>query len=169
MAELRAWVLAQLLWNPQQDDRALIREFLDGYYGPGSQWIEAYLELLENASSGYNLTCYSPVTAPYLHFDTLATAEKLWREAEAAVAGDDELLARVRVGHLAVRFVWLTQWDSLRKECAAAGAKWPLDSSRRKVAQEWRARGRGRSRQTLDARYLHQRRRTNARAISRGG
>ena len=25
MAELRAWVLAQLLWNPQQDDRALIR------------------------------------------------------------------------------------------------------------------------------------------------
>jgi hypothetical protein len=22
MAELRAWVLAQLLWNPQQDDRA---------------------------------------------------------------------------------------------------------------------------------------------------
>ena len=30
MAELRAWVLAQLLWNPQQDDRALIKEFLRG-------------------------------------------------------------------------------------------------------------------------------------------
>ena len=28
MAELRSWVLAQLLWNPQQDDRALIKEFL---------------------------------------------------------------------------------------------------------------------------------------------
>ncbi|HEU0038341.1 MAG TPA: DUF4838 domain-containing protein, partial [Verrucomicrobiae bacterium] len=30
LGELRAWVLAQLLWNPQQDDRALIKEFLEG-------------------------------------------------------------------------------------------------------------------------------------------
>jgi hypothetical protein len=33
MAELRAWVLARLMWNPRQDDRALIKEFLEGYYG----------------------------------------------------------------------------------------------------------------------------------------
>ncbi len=35
MSELRAWVLAQLLWNPViKDDKRLIREFLEGYYGP---------------------------------------------------------------------------------------------------------------------------------------
>ena len=28
MSELRAWVTAQLLWNPQRDDRALIREHI---------------------------------------------------------------------------------------------------------------------------------------------
>ncbi len=139
MAELRAWVLAQLLRNPQQDDRALIREFLDGYYGPAGKPIESYLELLYDASRGYNLTCYSPINAPFLHFKTLVDAEKLWQHAEQAVAGNEELLARVRMGHLPVRYVWLSRWDALRQECAAAGAQWPLNDSRQKVAEEWRA------------------------------
>ena len=53
MAELRSWVLAQLLWNPQQDDRALIKEFLRGYYGKrAGDLIERYLELMHDASEG---------------------------------------------------------------------------------------------------------------------
>jgi hypothetical protein len=138
MAEMRAWVLAQLLVNPNQDDRALIREFLDGYYGAAGKPIEQYLELMEKSSRGCNLTCYSPTSAPFLAFATLAPAEKLWQQAEQAVADNEELLARVRTGHLAVRYVWLSRWDELRKECAAANAKWPLDESKDKVAQEWR-------------------------------
>jgi hypothetical protein len=31
MAELRAWVLAKLLWNPKLDGQQLIDEFIDGY------------------------------------------------------------------------------------------------------------------------------------------
>ena len=59
MAELRAWVLAQLLWNPQQDDRALIKEFLRGYYGKrAGDLIERYLELMHDASQGFYLRCY---------------------------------------------------------------------------------------------------------------
>jgi len=139
MAELRAWVLAQLLCNPQQDDRALIREFLNGYYGLAGGPIESYLELLQNASRGYNLACYSPTDAPFLGFKTLAAAEELWQEAEQVVGENENLLARIRLGHLAVRYVWLSRWDALRKECAATGAKWPLDDSRKKVAEEWRA------------------------------
>jgi len=139
MAELRAWVLAQLLCNPRQDDRALIREFLNGYYGLAGGPIESYLELLYAASRGYNLTCYSPTDAPFLSFQTLARAEQLWLQAEQAVAGNEDFLARVRLGHLPVRYVWLSRWDALRKECTAAGAKWPLNDSRQKVAAEWRA------------------------------
>lgn len=138
MSEMRAWVLAQLLWNPRQDDRALIREFLDGYYGAAGEPIWRYLELLEHASRGYRLTCYSPTDSPFLQFKTLAPAERLWQQAEHAVAGDPELLARVRLGHLPVRYVWLARWDALKKECAAAHAEWPLPDSRQKVAEEWR-------------------------------
>jgi hypothetical protein len=138
MEEMRAWVLARLLVNPQQDDRALIREFLDGYYGAAGQPIWEYLTLMENASRGVFVSCGEGTDAPFLKFKTLADAEKLWQQAEQAVVGDDDLLARVRQGHLAVRYVWLARWNALRNECLAAHATWPLDSSKRKVAEEWR-------------------------------
>ncbi len=138
MAEMRAWVLAQMMWNPRQNDRALIREFLDGYYGPAGKPIWQYLNLLNDASRGYNLTCGSPTDAPFLHFQTLARAEKLWQKAERAVAGDPDLLARVRLGHLAVRYVWLARWDALHKECTAIHGQWPLPDSRSQAAVEWR-------------------------------
>jgi hypothetical protein len=143
MAELRAWVLAQLLWNPKQDDRALIHEFLDGYYGPGAAPdVRRYLDLLHEASKGHNLTCTSGTDAPFLRFKPLAEAEKLWQQAEAA-AGDPEFLERIRLGHLAVRSVWLSRWDGLRKECSDADAAWPLSDSRKQVADDWMAIAKG--------------------------
>jgi hypothetical protein len=143
MAEMRAWVLAQLLWNPQQDDHALIREFLDGYYGAAAPPLARYLELMQKASAGYNLGCYTPSDAPFLHFETLAQAETLWQEAERAVANDGELLARVRQGHLAVQCVWLARWDALREECSHAGAAWPFTVTRDEFARPWLANAQG--------------------------
>jgi hypothetical protein len=137
MAELRAWVLAQLLWNPQQEGPVLIREFLEGYYGAAAQSIARYLDLMRDASTGHNLTCYSSTDAPFLRFKPLAESEKCWQEAERAVVGDNELLTRVKIGHLPVRYVWLSRWDKLRKECTDTGATWPLPSSRKQVAEDW--------------------------------
>jgi hypothetical protein len=134
-AELRAWVLAQLLWNPAQDDRALINEFLEGYYGPAAPPIRAYLELLHTNSAGWNLTCYSPPNAKFLNFTTLAAAEKLWAEAERVAT--PEVLPRVKLARLWPRYVWLSQWDRLRKECSDAGAPWPLGDSRQAEAETW--------------------------------
>jgi hypothetical protein len=138
MSELRAWVLAQLLWNPQRDGRALINEFLEGYYGSGAApHLRRYLDLMHDASKGHNLTCYSGTDAPFLRFKPLAEAEKLWQQAEAAAANNPEFLERIRLGHLPVRHVWLSRWDRLRKECADANAAWPLPESRKQVADEW--------------------------------
>lgn len=138
MAELRGWVLAQLLWNPQQDDRALINEFLDGYYGPAAPFIRQYFALMHEASRGYNLTCFSGTDTPFLKFKPLAQAEQLWQQAEQAVASQPDLLPRVRLARLPVRYAWLTRWTQLRKECQDAGATWPLPESRKAVAEEWR-------------------------------
>ena len=137
MAELRAWVLAQLLWNPQQDGSALVREFLEGYYGAAAPAITHYLDFLQDASRGHNLTCYSGTDAAFLRFGPLAEAEKFWQEAERAAGSDEGLLTRVRLGHLPVRYVWLSRWEKLRKECSAARAPWPLPESRRQVANDW--------------------------------
>jgi hypothetical protein len=144
MSELRAWVLAQLLWNPQRDGRALIQEFLESYYGPAAApHLRRYLDQMHEASKGHNLTCYSGTDAPFLRFKPLADAEKLWQQAEAAVAKSPEFLERVRIGHLPVRYVWLSRWDSLRKECVDASAAWPLPDSRKQVADDWMAVAKG--------------------------
>lgn len=140
LSELRAWVLAQLLWDPGQDDVRLIDEFLDGYYGrPAGRLIRRYLDLLHEAAAGYNLTFCTPPTAPYLGFQTLTRAEQLWKEAEEAAGSDPDLLWRVRQGHLAVRYAYLANWTGLRHECLQAQAEWPLPLSRKAVAEEWLA------------------------------
>lgn len=138
MAEMRAWVLARLLWDPYQDDRKLINEFLDGYYGkPAAGPIRAYLALLEKAARGYYLGIGSPPSAPFLDFATLSQAERLWQQAEAAAASNPDYLWRVRQAHLPVRYVFLSRWTPLRRESLRAKAAWPLPASRKSVADDW--------------------------------
>jgi hypothetical protein len=140
MAELRAWLLAQLLWNPQQDDKALIKEFLEGYYGmPAAEPINAYLELMHEASKGVSLRCFlSTENQPYLNFSPLSKAERLWQQAEEAAREDSERLPRVRMAHLPVRCAFLRAWNRLKNECAEQKATWPLAESRKAVAEEFR-------------------------------
>jgi hypothetical protein len=137
MAEMRAWVLAQLLWNPKQDDRALIREFMDGYYGAASPSILKYLELFHAASADFKLTCFSRADASFFRFGPMAVAEGLWEEAERAVSPDQELTDRVRLARLPVRYAWISNWDRLRRDAASGGAAWPLADSREQVVEEW--------------------------------
>ena len=33
---LRAWLISHLMWDPSRDEKALIHEFLEGYYGPAA-------------------------------------------------------------------------------------------------------------------------------------
>jgi hypothetical protein len=141
MAEMRSWVLAQLLWNPQQDDRALIREFLEGYYGAeAGKLIYRYLELVHQSSEGLFLGCYlSKEPPPHLRFSILGEAELLWQQAENSVSNDAEKLARVRLSHLPVRCAYLKYWNWLRHNCWEQNAEWPLPKSRKAVAEEFRA------------------------------
>lgn len=140
MAELRCWLLAQVLWNPNQDDKALIREFLEGYYGkPAADPIYRYLELMHQASKGVTLRCFlGKENQPYLNFATLSQAERLWQQAEDDARVDSEKLLRVRIAHLPVRCAFLRSWTRLRDECAQQKAAWPLPGSRKAVAEEFR-------------------------------
>jgi len=94
--ELRIWLLAHLLWNPQRDEKALIGEFLRGYYGAAAEPLQQYLELLERAGrkSEVTLRCYSP-DAPWLDLTTWRLASKYFAVAEAAVKNDPILSRRV--------------------------------------------------------------------------
>ena len=118
MSEMRAWVLAQLLWNPYQDDRKLIHEFLEAYYGPRSaSYIRDYFDLVSKKAQPFYVGIGHPDASPYLRFSTLAAAERLWQRAEDAARGNPDRLWRVRQARLSIGYMWLSQWVGLRREC----------------------------------------------------
>jgi len=128
MAELRAWVLAKLLWNPNLDGDALTNEFIEGYYGPAAPHIKAYLKVTHEAAetSGDWLGCFEKFTAKYLSFDTLSRGWEHLAKAEAAVQDNPNLRFRVQVAQLPVMYTFMMRWDEMREAAQKTGADWSM-------------------------------------------
>ena len=115
--ELRGWLLAHLMWDPSRDDKALIVEFLHGYYGPAAEPIQRYIDLIHDAveRSGAYLTCWASDTAGWMTPDTINQATKLWDDAQQRVKDDVLLSARVRRGRLPLDHTWLQRYAGLKR------------------------------------------------------
>lgn len=139
MAELRAWVLAKLLWDPRLDGSKAIDEFLRGYYGPAAEHIKAYLDITHNAveQSGDWLGCFSEHTAKFLSFDTLSAGWTSLQAAEGAVRDNPDLLFRVKVAQLPVLYTLMMRWDEMRTAAAQAGKPWPVSDSIQQVFEQF--------------------------------
>ncbi len=137
MAELRAWMLAKLLWNPSLDPLKLRREFLDGYYGPAAPFIFEYTILLERAvqAAGDHLGCYSAPEAKFLSLDTILDAWALLKKAENRVSGTLEYARRIRSVQMPLAYAVLARWDALLKEALDRKRTWPWPKAR----SEWLA------------------------------
>jgi hypothetical protein len=130
-AELRAWVAARLLWNPDQDYQSLINEFCDGYYGSASTYIKQYIELLHNSfkSSGDRISSKQRITSKYLSLDFILQADQLLAAAEAIATGDyAEHVHNVRLG---VDMTILLREHMYEAEAEKRGITWTHDSGRR--------------------------------------
>ena len=123
---LRLWLTAKLMWNPALDDQALLNEFLSGYYGPAAPFLRRYIDLLQDRveATGVNMRINMPVTAPYLDLATLLSAEALLQQAEQSVVNQPDLLRRVRIAHLPVRYVLFSQWPQLKMTATRTGVEW---------------------------------------------
>lgn len=108
-AEMRAYMLGKLMWNPSQDADLLMREFLYGYYGAAAPYLYKYQNMLQGAllASGVPLWIYdSPVSHKngMLNHNLMRNYQELFDKAEAAVAGDSTLLGRVQVARLPIQY-----------------------------------------------------------------
>ena len=111
-AELRAYLLSRLLWNPDCDVEAVIDDFLEGYYGPAAPWIREYIDQMHDAQeeSGAGLSIFG---APKQHAETYLTPEwvreydRLFDRAERSVRKNPEVLLRVQTARLPVMYVQL--------------------------------------------------------------
>ena len=112
MSELKSYLLARLLWNPETDAEAVMDEFLEGYYGPAAPFLRRYIDALRQAlaRSGAKLDIYEPPAAHadgYLSAADVAACDALFDRAEAAVSRDPVLLRRVRTARLPLMYAKL--------------------------------------------------------------
>ncbi len=109
MAELRPYLVSKLMWNPQADADSLIRRFCGHYYGAAGPYIERYIHLMEGASVATDVDLFiydSPVSYKQniLQPRLMRRYERLFDQAEAAVAGEPEKLLRVRRTRLPLQY-----------------------------------------------------------------
>lgn len=110
--ELRQYIIAKLLWNPDEDVEAIIDDFVDGYYGPSGKYIRQYIDIMHDAleQSGGDLGIYGyPYDGikTYLTPELIKTYEKIFDEAEKAVADSPDYLERVKIARLPLEFATL--------------------------------------------------------------
>jgi hypothetical protein len=121
--ELRAWLLAHLMWDPSRDERALMREFLEGYYGPAAEPLLQYINLMSDtvAEQQTYLRCGMADTSTWLDLKTLNQATELFNAAREAVTNDETLATRVRRARMPLDHVWLMRYAALKRQAKAQG------------------------------------------------
>ena len=111
-AELRTWLVAKLMWNPEQDMDSLLHHFLDGYYGKAGAYLYQYIKLMEGAllGSGLRLWIYdSPVShkAGMLQPQLMRRYNALFDAAEKAAGNDAVYLQRIQRTRLPLQYAAL--------------------------------------------------------------
>lgn len=107
---LRAWVFAQLMWNPQQDAQLLIDEFVNEVYGNAAPFIQEYIQLLHKQvqpDSVYFSIWSEPGEVNYLNPETIHNADNLFTLAHEAAKDDTALFKRVELAYLPVLYTKL--------------------------------------------------------------
>jgi len=136
-AQLRLWVLAKILWQPASDSRALIKEFVEGYYGPAAPAILKYIETIHRyirEHKDFVLNIYRHTNVPFIAPGIIAEAEVYLREAEKAVENNEVYMKRVAHAHMPVWYVLLKMgvFSPMWKEVEAKAGKTEIKEVARK-------------------------------------
>ncbi|MBE6650741.1 MAG: DUF4838 domain-containing protein [Ruminococcaceae bacterium] len=109
MDDLKSYIIARLLWNPDCDIEKEKHGFMTAVYGEKAGAIlEEYYNTMESACKSNVLKIYQPPQAEYMTDELLEYCDGLFKKAES-VAENEEFLQRVKREHLSIRFVMLAR------------------------------------------------------------
>ena len=105
-AELRAWVQARLLWNPELDAAALVTEWMKGVYGAAWQPMRAWFDRQQSEALGTSRHLYLQDAPKVFPEGLVEVGDELFDKAEelADSASARDAVAKAR---LALRYVKL--------------------------------------------------------------
>lgn len=111
--ELRSYILAKLLWNPDVDLELLIADFVDGYYEEAGPFVARYIDLVHDKieeDDDFFLFLYgdpSEAFSSYLSPELLMAYVGFFDKAEEAVIAKPEILNRVKLARMGIDFAVL--------------------------------------------------------------
>lgn len=116
--ELRAYVIAKLLWDADTDVKRHIVEFTDYYYGAAAPFIRDYIDLIcdkaekDNIHIGFNDPCDSPLFCD----EMLDAMDSLLNSAKKAVEAQPLQLHRTAKIQLSTRYLRLKRSSMLKNK-----------------------------------------------------
>ncbi len=111
--ELRSWLTAKLLWNPDLETNELISEFTNGYYEEAGPFVEKYVKRIHEELAkqpDFFLYLYGDPAQAFTSFlkpELLQEYNSTFDEAEQAVASKPEVLKRVRAARISTDYASL--------------------------------------------------------------
>ncbi len=106
-AELKAWLLAKWLWNPELPAEPLLKDFFEGYYGEAAPMVRQYFDEVHSfhTNTATNpLRIFDDTKKPDIPDDFYVRAMDLWKKAEEAVKDSPAHFYNVRMGAIPVLF-----------------------------------------------------------------
>jgi hypothetical protein len=112
-SELRAWLQAQMLWDADKEPRALMMQFLEGYYGPAGKYLLEYIDLMQQEvqEHSYRITIFMPLCVEYLNNKLINKCIALFDQAETSVKADPVFSLRVKRARLPIDYIVLNTWS----------------------------------------------------------
>ena len=106
-SEMKAWVISKLLWNPYQDTRKLVSQFINDYYGEAASCIQQYFDLCHSLIKDDTVfDIYIDANAPLYTDEFVREAREILNKARQAVASSSEEM-RLRVDMVALQIDYL--------------------------------------------------------------
>lgn len=132
---LRAWLIARMIWDPSLDPRRLTDEWCQLTYGKAGPQVRRYIDLMHEIAAKTDDVLgqrYMP-DLPMYDLDFISAADALFDAAEAAVAGDPVLLARVHHARLPIDYLALIRRAEYMAAAAQRGLPWQVDTIKRRA------------------------------------
>lgn len=96
-SELKQWLIAKLMWNPNQDVDSLATLFIYDYYGKAAPFIKQYYDLCrKQVSDNTHFTIKIDCNANLYKDSFIKKGSRLMRKALSSVRGDTDNLKRVQ-------------------------------------------------------------------------
>jgi hypothetical protein len=145
-AELKAWLLAKWMWNPDLPQEPLLQDFFNGYYGAAAPYVRTYFDALHSFyrdPASHPLRIFESPARTQVPDEFYVRAAELWRQAEAAVKDSPAHLYNVRMGGMPVlnaRLLRQPRQDEIKVWVTADPSRYAIPADTRGLAAELLAR-----------------------------